>query len=87
MKRVGAKVIILAIAAVLLLSFSNLSVFASEEKIEQDSFTAVAGTEHVVTDRRQKNNITVVSGLVFAMLALLAAGALSHARSKKASAD
>ncbi len=74
-----------AIGFVLLFAtlFSSITVYAATETTAQDGFTAVAGTENVVIDRREKNNTTIVSGFLLALLVLLAVGALKHTKSKR----
>ena len=63
--------------------FSSLGAFAADDASKQDGFTAVAGTEQTVIDRREKNNVAVFSGLVVTGLILLVLGALSHIRNIK----
>ena len=55
--------------------------YAASPTAKSDGFTAVAGTESVVMDKKTKNNATVVGGLVFASGILLLAGAKVHIKS------
>lgn len=48
---------------------------------QEQGFTAVAGTEVAVQDKR-KNNTTLVSGFALAFMALVLVGAVAHARRK-----
>ncbi len=47
----------------------------------EQGFTAVAGTEVAVQDKR-KNNTTLVSGFALAFFALVLVGAVAHTRRK-----
>jgi hypothetical protein len=53
------------------------------ESSETEGFTAVAGTDNVVTDRRAKNNSVLLSGFVLTILFLLVVGALRHATARQ----
>jgi hypothetical protein len=81
------KNIVLGLATVIIVLFSGASVLAAPEQTTNDGFTAVAGTENVVMDRRQKNNTAVISGFILAVCTLLVMGALRHVKTKKPSED
>ena len=70
--------------AVLALSFVFLSTSVRADTTVvsgEQGFTAVAGTEVAVQDKR-KNNTTLVSGFVLAFIALALVGAVAHSRRK-----
>jgi hypothetical protein len=58
------------------------TMYAKAETAQNDGFTAVAGTDDVVMDRRTKNDTALLSGFAIAGLVILAAGAAKHAKSR-----
>lgn len=58
-------------------------VTSAESNQKPGDFTAVAGTESVVIDKRAQNNTMVASLVVFSAIVVLGAMALSHIKSKQ----
>lgn len=84
MKPIRAVLMVGAVIIVSTLTFGT-NARASEmtnNSTSSDGFTAVAGTDTVVMDKRAKNDIALLSAFMFAIAVLLAFGALKHARSK-----
>ena len=63
--------------------FFSLQVGAVADTQNTDTFTAVAGTDDVVMDKRTKNNTALASAVVLSVVVVLGASALSHIHSIK----
>jgi hypothetical protein len=83
----SVKVAIVGFVVITMIWLGSASTIAASETSSQDGFTAVAGTESVVMDRRQKNNATLLSGFLLVTLVLLVAGALKHSKPKRTTKD
>lgn len=82
MKVLATRIERLVIVIILVISFLLISPYARAEttvSTNEPGFTAVAGTEVAVQDKR-KNNTTLVSGFAFAFVALVLAGMIAHSR-------
>jgi hypothetical protein len=77
------KNMVLGLAAVIVVLLSSANVLAAPEQTTSDGFTAVAGTESVVMDRRQKNNSEVIGSFILAISTLLILGALRQIKTKR----
>lgn len=75
----GVVVVLLVLAVT---PFVKAQGVGSGEAPENKGFTAVAGTETTVTDKRTKNNTALVSGFIITFVVLAAIGAMRYEKTK-----